>query len=232
VQTASTLQVSSGGEVTVQGATGQFLYVPVRDAQATAVQSVVVQGADGRQYAVPGGQVQAAAGGRLAIVLPAGITDGTATLTINGQVLSIPFHIVAAMTAAPVIGTLQVAGTDPRCSAIAGTWQGTIWASAGSSATAWLQILDDCRTVQGTISAASPQTGSVDATIEGTWDAGSGTLVARDTQLFNVRPVNGTEFCETTRYEMHLAGNELVGTNDTTGTTCANRAPVRLYRLH
>lgn len=228
-QTPSAVQVatSSGGDGV---ASGQYLYLPVSNAPASSVQSVVVQSSDGRQFT--SGGVYAAAGGRVAVPLPQGVADGTATLNVNGQTISVPFHVVVGMSSAPVIGTMQVATGDPRCGAIAGTWQGSIWSGAGSTATAYFQILDDCRTVQGIITAAAPRSGSVDSTIEGTWDASSGTLIARDTQLFNVRPLNGTSFCETTRYEMQLTpSGELVGTNDTSNTSCGNVSPVRLYRV-
>ncbi|MFO0645194.1 MAG: hypothetical protein U0326_03075 [Polyangiales bacterium] len=233
-QQTSMVQVAttSGGEGVASASSGQYLYLPASNMPASAVQSVVVQSSDGRQFNAGSGQVYAAAGGRIAVALPQGMTDGTATLNVNGQVISVPFHVVVSMSSAPVIGTMQVATSDPRCAAIAGTWQGSIWSTAGSTATAYFQILDDCRTVQGIISAAAPSSGSVDATIEGTWDASSGTLVARDTQLFNVQPRNGTSFCETTRYELRLTPDgELVGTNDTSDTSCGNVAPVRLYHV-
>lgn len=222
-------QPMSGGE---GAAPGSYLYLPASNISAAAVQSVVVQTSAGQQFTLGAGDIHAALGGRLAVPLPQGVSDGTAVINVNGQVLSIPFHVVVSMQPAPVLGSAQVASGDPRCGAIAGTWQGSIWSSANSVATATFQVFGDCRTVQGTISAASPGSGSVDATIEGVWDAASGTLVARDTQLFNVRPVNGTNFCETTRYEMHMTPDgELTGTNDTSSTSCGHVSPVRLHRV-
>ena len=41
----------------------------------------------------------------------------------------------------------------------------------------------------------------------------------------------GTNFCETTRYELHLSpGGELLGVNETATARCGGQSPVRLAR--
>ncbi len=211
---------------------GRYLYLPANNVPTNAVSGVVVQSSDGQRFELGVSDVHAALGGRMAVPLPMGVSDGTASLTVNGQLLSIPFHVVVGMTPAPVLGSYQPTLTDSRCAAIMGTWQGTIWSTPGSTATVSLQIFGDCRTVQGLISAASPGFGSVESTIEGVWDVNSATLVARDTQLFNIRPANGSSFCETVRYELHLVvPGVLQGTNDTSSTSCGHIAQVYLRRV-
>jgi hypothetical protein len=162
------------------------------------------------------------------------VTTGTVTLVVNGQQVTIPFHVVVSMAQAPVIGSVAVSQSDPRCAALAGSWIGSISDSApGSVARVHLTVLSDCRTVQGFIAWSGPTIGSVDSTIEGVWEPNSSTLVARDAQLFNVRPLPGGGFCATERYALTLTPDgQLIGENVTMEPRCGGGrgAPVRLVR--
>ena len=211
----------------------QYLYVPGTSIPVSAIEAVYVQTTDGRRLALDAAGVQAVAGGRLSIAVPEGVTTGTVTLVTGGRQIAIPFHIAASMTG-PVVGTLDVPLGASGCAAVAGTWVGTLSErQPDATATVYLEVLGDCRTVRGFTSWVGPRIGSVDSTVDGFWDMGARVLVARDTQLYNVRPNPGGGFCPTERYELALSpdGSLLTGLNVSTQPACAGRSQVVLRRI-
>lgn len=58
------------------------------------------------------------------------------------------------------------------------------------------------------------------------------TLIARDAQLFNFRPVPGGGFCATEQYRLNLSpdGRTFTGLNIVTERTCAGQSRVHLHR--
>src|SRR5687767_12879048 len=73
-------QVASGGGAAVSASGGQYLYLPGTNISLAGIQSAVVQSQDGRSFTLTPADIQAAAAGRLAVALPAGVTTGTVTL--------------------------------------------------------------------------------------------------------------------------------------------------------
>lgn len=221
----------------------ELLYLPVDASMVPLhlVQAVVVQTDDGRSFQLTPADLMQGMGGRVAVRVPAGVTTGTATVYLtSGQVWSTTFHIAASSSGLSVgvgggaVGGGAVVGgpaSDPRCGWPSGTWQGSITRDP-NRATVWLEVLGDCRTVRGYVHLDSSG-GSVDSTIEGTWDVGSMTITARDTQLFNVRPMPGGGFCATDQYRLQLApdGSTMQGSNDTwSSSQCRGSSPVWLAR--
>lgn len=204
---------------------GQLIYLPVGGLALSLVQSIVIQSQGGRVFQLGPSDLQPALAGRLALRVPAGVTTGTVTLYAMGQSFSIPFHVAAQMSSDHLIGTAPPPA-NPACAAIAGRWAGTITDEPGSSSVVDLEILSDCRTVRGFVHLDSPRSGSVDSTLDGTWDPHSYHLVARDTQLFNVVARPGHSFCPTVRYDLQLQSDgTLVGRNQACGLS-----NVYLYR--
>lgn len=242
--TSSSGVVSGGGDYAGGGgggggggvvATGSFqlLYLPAASLPLHLLSYVHVETTDGRVFDLgPADLAQVASGGgRIAVRIPAGVTTGTATIYLNdGRTFVTTFHI-AVSSGSATLGALAP-GSDTRCYIPNGTWVGTISDTPGSRSTVSLEVLGDCRTVRGFVHLDTPD-GSVDSTIEGTWDVGSGVLVARDTQLFNIviRP-GGGGFCPTDEYRLQLApdGNTIYGQNIIYGSSCAGTSQVYLQR--
>lgn len=192
-----------------------------------AIDRVTVVSQDGQSLVFGRGEIAQAVAGRLAITLPLGITTGTVTVEAGGRTVSSTFYVAVSMTGQVTVG---LGGAGPECQAITGTWVGNITDDPSARATVVLEALADCRTVHGFVRLESPRSGSVDSTLEGTWDPGSQTLIARDTQLFNVRVVPGGSFCATERYTLRLAGGWLTGENYVSESPCAGTSPVQLSR--
>lgn len=210
----------------------ELLYLPVDASMVPLhlVQAVVVQTDDGRTFQLTQADVQQAMGARVAVRVPVGVTTGTATVyLVNGQTWSTTFHIAASSGGFVAGGGGAVA--DPRCGWPSGTWQGSITDDPRSSSTVWLEVSGDCRTVRGHVHLDS-SSGSIDSTIEGTWDVASMTITARDTQLFNVRPLPGGSFCATDQYRLQLSpdGSTIEGRNDTWSAQCRGSSRVWLRR--
>lgn len=222
---------STSHVVAETGAGTQYLYVPTTNIPTASIQQVTIQSVDGRVFALDRSDVQAVASGRVALGIPAGVTQGTVTIVAGGvSYPPIPFYVAQAMTTLVAPPTVAV---NAACSDISGTWTGNISDSDPSAvATAVLRLGSDCRTVDGFIHWEGPRIGSVDSTISGVWDPSSGTLIARDTQLFNVRPNPGGGFCPTTRYQLNLTpdGGSLMGLNITSERACAGQSRVHLHR--
>lgn len=211
----------------------ELLYLPVEAAQLPLhlIRAVLVQTDDGRSFQLTQADVQHAMGGRVAVRVPTGVTTGTATVyLVDGQSWSTTFHI-AASSSSIVVGAGGAPVSDPRCGWPGGTWQGTITDDPRSSSTVWLEVQGDCRTVRGYVHLDS-SSGSIDSTIEGTWDVSTMTIVARDTQLFNVRPMPGGSFCATDEYRLQLSpdGGTIEGRNDTWSAQCHGSSRVWLRR--
>ena len=208
-----------GQVVAGTGGGQQYIYVPTTNIPVSAVQQVVVQSADGRQFRLGQHQVQTVAAGRMALSIPTGVTQGNIVIHAGGTIYpAIPFYVATPMTTQ--ISTAVV--VSPTCTDISGTWTGNISDSDPHAvATAVIQLGADCRSVSGFIHWEGPGIGSVDSTIAGVWDPNTNTLVASDTQLFNVRPRPGGGFCPTERYQLTLSpdGRTLTGMN------MANRVP-------
>jgi hypothetical protein len=220
-----------GGETTVVAGTGQgmqYLYVPTTNIPVSLIEQVVIRSEDGRVFTLSRAEVQEVAAGRVALGIPPGVTTGTVIIVAGGQEHAIPFHIAQAMTTPYTTYTM-----DASCCAIAGTWTGNISESdPGAVATAVIQVAADCRTISGFIHWEGPRIGSVDSTIDGIWDPASLTLVARDTQLFNVQPNPGGGFCPTERYQLTLSpdGRSLTGLNISNAAACRGQSSVFLTR--
>lgn len=221
-QDTATIVAGTGGGV-------QYLYVPTTDIPVSSIQQVIVQSHDGRTFTLGPADVQNVASGRMALAIPPGVTQGEVTIvTTAGTMPPIPFYIAQPMT---TLVTPVVVGA--QCYDISGTWTGNISESDPNAvATASLQLGGDCTTVSGFIHWQGPRIGSVDSTIAGHWDATTMTLIARDTQLFNVRPVPGGGFCPTEEYRLSLSpdGRTFTGLNIVTERTCAGTSSVYLAR--
>ncbi len=231
-QSYSAPVTSPGGSARVVTGTGggtQYLYVPTTNIQTSSIQQVIIQSADGRTFTLGADQVQSVAAGRVALGIPAGVTQGNVVIIAGGVTYpAVPFYIAQPMTT--LITTTVI---NPACGEIAGTWVGNISDSDPNAvATAVFSVSPDCRSVSGFIHWEGPRIGSVDSTIAGHWDPNSRTLVASDTQLFNVRPVPGGGFCPTDRYQLSLMpdGRTLAGLNIVTQRTCAGQSRVHLHR--
>jgi hypothetical protein len=209
---------------------GQLLYIPDASVLLDQVARVDVETSDGRQFSLTREDVVQGSFGRLALRIPTGVTTGRLTVWFyDGRQYSTTFHIAVSDGGRMVgsVGAIQ----DPRCHAIDGTWYGNISADPGARATMQVQVLDDCRTVTGFIHFESGG-GSVDSTIDGQYDVYSGTLVGRDTQLFNVNPGPGGGFCATDQYRLQLqGGNVFTGENITTSRGCEGSSPVYLQHV-
>jgi hypothetical protein len=230
-----------GGEAGSPGAgvelhaRGELLSLPVEAERLLhLVRHVVITTDDGRTFQLAPSDIERGMAGRLAVRLPAGVTTGTATAYLNdGQTYSTTFHV--AVRSGSVSVGIGGAGAgpvgDPRCALPSGTWQGTISSDPRSSSTVWLEVLADCRTVRGYVHLDSSG-GSVDSTIEGTWDLASQTLYARDTQLFNVQPMPGGTFCATDEYRLSVSydGRSIEGQNITYQDPCRGSSRVWLRR--
>lgn len=226
--------VTTSGQVSVVDGTGggiQYLYVPATNIPVSAIQNVTVTSVDGRTFTLGPAQVQSVASGRVALGIPAGVTQGTVVITANGVATQpIPFYIAQPMT---TLVTTTTVVSAPVCNNISGTWTGNISDTDPSAvATAIIRLGPDCRSVSGFIHWEGPRIGSVDSTIAGVWDSSSGTLIARDTQLFNVYPTPGAGFCPTTRYQLNITpdGRTLTGLNIVTERSCRGRSRVHLHR--
>ena len=202
----------------------QVLYLP-SPFPLQAITRVTVQADSGQVLVFGQHDVQQAAAGRLAVRLPQGISTGTVSVEAGGQVVSTPFHVEVSMTGQVTVGLGGRGGA--ACQQIAGRWFGNITSDPSARTTVQIEPLADCRTVHGFVHLES-RSGSVDSTIEGTWDGYR--LVAHDTQLFNVRPVPGAGFCATARYDLVLNGGTLQGTNQVHERRCAGSSPVYLTR--
>jgi hypothetical protein len=211
---------------------GQLLYIPAEAAaMLDQVSQVVVQTDSGQVIQLTRADLVSAAFGRMALRSPAGVTTGTVTVYfLNGQQYSTTFHIA-------VSGSTQFVGTasgytDPHCHEIDGTWVGNISSDPGARATMQVEVLGDCRTIRGFIHFESGG-GSVDSTIDGTWDVQQGMMVGRDTQLFNVTPGPGGGFCATDEYVFHLEpdGQTFTGRNITRSGGCEGDSPVYLQHV-
>ncbi len=241
VETDVQVPVTSGGGVQVQemqttttttttgsvDVSGQLLYIPAEAvAMVDQVARIVIQTDSGQVIALTRDDLVQAAFGRMALRVPAGVTTGTVTVTfLNGQQFSTTFHIA-------VTGSTQFVGTvggydNPHCHEIDGTWVGNISSDPGARATMQVEVLGDCRTIRGFIHFESGG-GSVDSTIDGSWDMDRGMLVGRDTQLFNVNPGPGGGFCATDEYVMQLGpdGQSFTGRNITRSGGCEGDSPV------
>jgi hypothetical protein len=229
VSTGGTTQ-STAQVVTGTGGGVQYLYVPTTDIPIASIQQVIVQSNDGRTFTLGPTDVQAVASGRVALAIPPGVTQGEVTIvTTSGASAPIPFYIAQPMTT--LVTTTTVVGA--QCYDISGTWTGNISESDPDAvATATIQLGADCVSLSGFIHWQGPRIGSVDSTIAGQWDASTMTLVARDTQLFNVRPTPGGGFCPTEQYRLTLSpdGRTLTGLNIVTERTCAGQSSVYLQR--
>lgn len=217
---------------TTVDASAQLLYIPAEAAAyAQQVSQIVVQTDSGQVFQLTQADLVQAAFGRMALRIPAGVTTGTVTVYfLNGQQFSTTFHIA-------VTGGAQFVGTvggydDPHCHEIDGTWVGNISSDPGARATMQVEVLGDCRTVRGFIHFESGG-GSVDSTIDGTWDVQQGMLMGRDTQLFNVSPGPGGSFCATDQYVFHLEadGTTFTGRNITRSYGCEGDSPVYLQHV-
>ena len=213
-------------------ASAQLLYIPAEAvAMVEQVAQIVVQTDQGQTFQLTRADLVQAAFGRMALRVPAGVTTGTVTVYfLNGQQFSTTFHIAIA-------GSTQFVGTvggyaDPHCHAIDGTWVGNITEDGGARATMQVEVLGDCRTIRGFIHLESGG-GSVDSTIDGTWDVQNGLLTGRDTQLFNVNPGPGGSFCATDEYVMHLErdGQTFTGRNITRSAGCQGDSPVHMQHV-
>lgn len=228
----TTTQGTQGTATIVSGTGGgvQYLYVPTTDIPVSSIQQVIVQSADGRTFTLGPADVQNVASGRMALAIPPGVTQGEVTIvTTSGTMPPIPFYIAQPMTTLVTTG-IAVGG---QCYDISGTWTGNISESDPDAfASATIQLSADCTSVSGFIHWQGPRIGSVDSTIAGTWDASTMTMIARDTQLFNVRPVPGGGFCATEQYRLTLAadGRTFTGLNIVTEPTCAGTSSVYLTR--
>lgn len=221
-------QVDQNTVVAGTGQGVQYLYVPTTNIPVAAIEQVIIQSQDGRVFTLDQSEVQQVAAGRVALGIPPGVTTGTVIIVAAGQQHSIPFHIAEAMTTPYTTYSM-----DPSCCAIAGTWTGNISESDPTAvATAVFQVASDCRTISGFIHWEGPRIGSVDSTVEGYWDPSTLTLVARDTQLFNVQPNPGGGFCPTERYQLSLApdGRTLTGVNLSNASMCRGQSTVYLSR--
>lgn len=236
VQGPAQQQPAAGYDVT---ADVQLLYLPVEAAQLPLhlIQAVYVQTSDGRQFQITQADVVAGIGGRIAVRIPNGVTTGTATVVLtNGQQYTTTFHIAASSSGVSVgVGGVQ-GGREgpvghPSCQLPSGTWQGTISDDPSSRATVWLEVLGDCRTVRGYVH-LDGSGGSVDSTVEGTWDPYSSSILARDTQLFNVQPMPGGSFCATDEYRLQVSpdGRSIQGQNIIYSAPCQGSSRVWLVR--
>ncbi len=226
---ATPMNVTPGSNV-VAGTGGgvQYLYVPTTNIPVNSIEQVIIQSQDGRVFTLSRNEIQSVAAGRVALGIPPGVTTGTVIIVAMGQRITIPFHVAQAMTT-PYTTFTQ----DPSCCAIAGTWTGNISESDPNAvATAVFQVAADCRTISGFIHWEGPHIGSVDSTVSGVWDPASRTLIARDTQLFNVHPNPGGGFCPTERYQLSLSpdGRTLTGLNLSNAARCRGRSSVYLAR--
>ncbi len=217
---------------TVQ-AQGELLYIPAEAAAyLEQVARIVVQTSSGQVIELTRADLVQAAFGRMALRVPAGVTTGTVTVYfLNGQQFSTTFHIAVTGGSAQIVGS--VGGyEDPHCHAIDGTWVGNISSDPGARATMQVEVLGDCRTIRGFIHFESGG-GSVDSTIDGTWDVQNGMLIGRDTQLFNVSPGPGGGFCATDEYVFHLEpdGTTFTGRNITRSYGCEGDSPVYLQHV-
>lgn len=211
---------------------GQLLYIPAEAvALVDQVAQIVVQTSEGQVFQLSRADLVQAAFGRMALRVPAGVTTGTVTVYfLNGQQFSTTFHIA-------VTGGAQIVGSvggyqDPHCHAIDGTWVGNISSDPSARATMQVEVLGDCQSIRGFIHFESGG-GSVDSTIDGTWDMQQGMAYGRDTQLFNVSPGPGGSFCATDQYVFHLEpdGRTLTGRNITRSYGCEGDSPVYLQHV-
>jgi hypothetical protein len=229
-QYGTTTTTQSAPVVANTGGGVQYLYVPTTNIATTAIQQVIVQTHDGRTFTLGPSDVRAVASGRMALAIPPGVTQGQVIIVANGIThQAIPFYVAQPVTT--LVTTTTV--ISPQCLDISGTWTGNISESDPQAvATAVIQLGSDCRSVSGFIHWEGPRIGSVDSTITGVWDASSMTLIARDAQLFNVRPVPGGGFCPTEQYRLNLSpdGRTLTGLNIVTERTCAGQSNVYLRR--
>lgn len=227
--TTNTTATQTAPVVANTGGGVQYLYVPTTNISTSSIQRVIVQTHDGRTFTLGPGDVQSVAAGRLALGIPPGVTQGQITIVANGVTHpAIPFYV-----AQPVTTLVTTTVVSPQCYDISGTWTGNISESdPAARATAVIQLGSDCRSVSGFIHWEGPRIGSVDSTITGIWDASSMTLIARDAQLFNVRPVPGGGFCPTEQYRLNLSpdGRNFTGLNIVTERTCAGQSRVYLQR--
>lgn len=207
----------------------QYLYVPATNIATTSIQQVVVESQDGRTFTLGPSDIQGVASGRLALGIPPGVTQGQVIIISNGVTQpAIPFYI-----AQPVTTLVTTTVVSPQCYDISGSWTGNISESDPNAvATAQLQLGADCQSVSGFIHWEGPRIGSIDSTITGVWDASSMTLIARDAQLFNVRPAPGSGFCATDQYRLNLSpdGHTFTGLNIVTERSCAGQSRVYLRR--
>ncbi|MFO0682923.1 MAG: hypothetical protein U0234_12765 [Sandaracinus sp.] len=217
---------------TVQ-AQGELLYIPAEAAAyLEQVARIVVQTSSGQVIELTRADLVQAAFGRMALRIPAGVTTGTVTVFfLNGQQYSTTFHIAVTGGSAQIVGSVG-SYEDPYCHAIDGTWVGNISSDPGARATMQVEVLGDCRTIRGFIHFEQGG-GSVDSTIDGTWDARQGMLIGRDTQLFNVAPGPGGGFCATDQYVFHLEqdGATFTGRNITRSYGCEGDSPVFLQHV-
>jgi hypothetical protein len=210
----------------------ELLYLPAQIAALPLqlIQSVLVQADDGRAFQLTQADLQHVMGGRIAVRIPHGVTSGIATIyAIDGRTWSTQFQIAASSNSITV--SAGSAALDPRCSWPNGVWQGTVTNDPYATSTVWLEVLGDCRTVRGQVHLESPS-GSVDSTIEGTWDVATMTIIARDTQLFRLHPMPGYSFCATDEYRLQLSpdGNRIMGQNNTWSGACRTSSTVLLQR--
>jgi hypothetical protein len=228
-------QTTGGGQVVVGGgAATQLLYLPTSDLPLHLVSGIVIQTSDGRTMQLTAADLMQLANGYVAVRVPVGITTGQITVYLSsGQQYSTTFHIAVSSTG-EFVGTLGTGyAGDPRCTLPNGQYFGNITSDQYSRATAWIEVGADCRSVRGIVHLQSSDGGSVDSTIEGTWDPSTYTLIARDTQLFNVQPGPNGGFCPTDRYELQLSGDGSIiqGANIITDRYCgAGSSPVYLQR--
>ena len=218
---------------TTVDASAQLLYIPAEAAAyIDQVAQIVVQTDQGQTFQLTRADLVQAAFGRMALRIPTGVTTGTVTVyLVNGQQISTTFHIAISGGTAQFVGT--VGGyEDPHCHEIDGTWVGNISGDPSARATMQVEVLGDCRTIRGFIHFESGG-GSVDSTIDGTWDTQQGMLVGRDTQLFNVSPGPGGSFCATDEYVMHLErdGQTFTGRNITRSYGCSGDSPVYMQHV-
>lgn len=226
-------QASPPPQATTVQASGQLLYIPAEAAAyAQQVAQIVVQTDSGQVFQLTQADLVQAAFGRMALRIPMGVTTGTVTVYfLNGQQFTTTFHIAVTDSQAQFVGS--VGGyEDPHCHEIDGTWVGNISSDPGARATMQVEVLGDCRTVRGFIHFESGG-GSVDSTIDGTWDVQRGMLVGRDTQLFNVSPGPGGGFCATDEYVFQLQrdGATFTGRNITRSYGCEGDSPVFLQHV-
>ena len=248
VETEVQVPVSSGGSRTGSGVviadtqtttatasvdvSGQLLYIPAEAvAMVDQVAQIVIQTDSGQVIQLTRADLVQAAFGRMALRVPVGVTTGTVTVYfLNGQQFSTTFHIA-------VTGSTQFGGSvggydDPHCHVIDGTWVGNFTSDPSARATMQVEVMGDCRTIRGFIHFESGG-GSVDSTIDGTWDVQRGLLIGRDTQLFNVYPGPGGGFCATDQYIMQLGpdGTTFTGQNITSSGGCEGNSPVYMQHV-